>query len=603
MNTSRYEHWARAALGMAALLMSGACHDVNSPMPPQEGRESLAAGALPDTNGGGTLAHDGALPRFSIELTLEGPARLGSPVRIEAVFTGLVATAEAGLSIALPELAVSRTDGWLTGSARVFPLGVGLVPASRLVTPIARGESIRRGVDIVFTEPGYYQIVATANQRSAESPIQEGRAVQGFVAEEMFLLVDDSGARLTRIFDAMLLPPDVHRAPGPFRPRSGAQSGELMLVTCEDDPSQPICLDPEPPPPAPPTPAYFRAVYGDPAWDGSYVYRGLPQALVTWQTPSGTFTTRTDDDGGYVISPCPTGTQRYIVSITYQHPDVMIAHPFGVTYEAIRFDFGREGCNQFQDHVAIDRKSHIWANMITVIPASRRVFGQRRGPIAVYYDPDTQAPSFYNPSADLISIGYSDVLGDRGRFAAAHEYGHALHEKALGSDHGGNCPSPHYFDGESGLRCAFSEGFANYHSAATLGEATGVYYDLTETPIPFRDGALAELAVAAFLFDLTDPPNEVHDVVQYPGSYVAGLIRDCDRRTFLAWSGADGIDVIIYCAELAAHIGIDPLTRSRLPARSPAIAQVREQQTEPGGPTQKADVSRLWRWNLYGERP
>lgn len=65
-----------------------------------------------------------------------------------------------------------------------------------------------------------------------------------------------------------------------------------------------------------------------------------------------------------------------------------------------------------------------------------------------------------------------------------------------------------------------------------------------------NDGAIIEGSVAAFFYDLTDPTDEAHDLVEYPGSYVADIIETCYVNT--TDSGiirADAVDHLITCFE------------------------------------------------------
>jgi hypothetical protein len=238
-------------------------------------------------------------------------------------------------------------------------------------------------------------------------------------------------------------------------------------------------------------------------------------------------------------------------------------------------------------------------NMVRTIAASRALLGRSRGHIqvAVTLSAVNGAGGFYSRSDDRISIWDQEMLGARGVFVAAHEYGHAVHEKALNGNKGGNCPSPHYFDQQYNATCAYSEGFANYHSAATRGAAAANTTRI-ETPIAFTNGMLSEQAVAAFLYDITDPKNEPHDSTAYPGSYVANLIRTCEIifGGVAIWNRTDALDGIIYCMEqtvVPSHE--DNFFRIR---SSDPWAQ-REVATEPGGATQTANVRRIWLRNLY----
>lgn len=170
----------------------------------------------------------------------------------------------------------------------------------------------------------------------------------------------------------------------------------------------------------------------------------------------------------------------------------------------------------------------------------------------------------------------------------------------------GSCPSPHYLDGPHNLRCAFSEGFADYHGAATRPDlGSYIYRSRIESNAYYpgtryhgsdgdpNDGSIIEGAVAAFLYDLTDPANESHDQVQYPGSYVADIIRTCKTPVYRA----NGVDHLVYCFE---QIVDSAISSSYFRTRSSPPSSISESATEPAGWSRSA-IRTLWLRNLYGQ--
>lgn len=116
-------------------------------------------------------------------------------------------------------------------------------------------------------------------------------------------------------------------------------------------------------------------------------------------------------------------------------------------------------------------QSRVFTNMLKSISNSRALLGYSRGGIrvAVHAGPGP-APAWYRSFYDDIEIWEVAVWGSYGKFTAGHEYGHALHEKALGGNvAAGSCPREHRLSIQSNRRCAFSEGFADFHAAVTIG--------------------------------------------------------------------------------------------------------------------------------------
>ena len=259
--------------------------------------------------------------------------------------------------------------------------------------------------------------------------------------------------------------------------------------------------------------------------------------------------------------------------------------------------------------------SRIFENMNKSYYGSVALLGVARPGITVVLDPNADN-SFYDPSNDRITIkstsGADHIWGIQGKFIEAHEYGHAVQEKALGGNAAsGNCPVPHFVDGAHNLQCAYSEGFADFHGAATRPDlADFAYRDEFEADQDFPghhglgnplDGSIIEGAVAAFLYDLADPSNETHDSAQFAGSYIAQIIQTCQVNvTFVGWVRANGIDHLTYCFEQTVDPSITG-SSTYFVTRSPDPTQESQSATTPPGWTQ-AKIRNEWVWNEYDKR-
>lgn len=156
---------------------------------------------------------------------------------------------------------------------------------------------------------------------------------------------------------------------------------------------------------------------------------------------------------------------------------------------------------------------------------------------------DTGTGADYSSGPDDIQMYYNAIWGNYGRFTAAHEYGHALHEKGLG----GNvvpdeCPPQHFLRSAHNPRCAYSEGFADFHAALTLGmnmmtTIPGyMEYSLQAAETNWKDpsgGAATESKVGAFFLDLADGAGSADNVpgdddpAVYGGAYVGRAVATC----------------------------------------------------------------------------
>ncbi|MCE2399160.1 MAG: hypothetical protein J4F34_09075 [Gemmatimonadetes bacterium] len=172
--------------------------------------------------------------------------------------------------------------------------------------------------------------------------------------------------------------------------------------------------------------------------------------------------------------------------------------------------------------------------------------------------------SYYNglPGVDKITLAWGNAAGARFPWTVAHEYGHALHHKALGGMWGaGNC-DPHSFDVISSYECALQEGFADY--AGTVG--SGGYYenyfehfdDLQRDRRPEIEGY-----VAALFLDLTDDREEEGDYTEYPGLYVAEVFKSCEVKHPRWWRGdwrkRNKVSDIVWCLERLVTPGVHAL--------------------------------------------
>lgn len=105
------------------------------------------------------------------------------------------------------------------------------------------------------------------------------------------------------------------------------------------------------------------------------------------------------------------------------------------------------------------------------------------------------------------------------RSIVVHEMGHSVMDDVYEGDFPeANCPSPHYIPRESGVNCAWTEGFADWYQAAVYDDPRYVgmgftveLEDPTWTTQGWDDGDGVEGRVAGAMIDLTDMSNEGDD--------------------------------------------------------------------------------------------
>jgi hypothetical protein len=259
-------------------------------------------------------------------------------------------------------------------------------------------------------------------------------------------------------------------------------------------------------------------------------------------------------------------------------------------------------------------RCHVFKNMILTFNESLSRFGRSRSFMRIDLTGSPPDYSSYCPTHNYLGCEDDDYVriqsvpntpyGDQiwgigGSFTQAHEYGHAFHAKAL-SGYSAACGEHELFTSYPPLECAFEEGFATYFAVFLRGSATGYWEGFVEHADQANwigtDGSLIEGAIAGFLYDLTDANSfgvESHDLVQYPGSYVADVISGCSVQLASSeWIPNRGIDHLVYCFQRDMD-GVANYFTSRDPK---PVAQ-----NQSSGISNPAEVKRLWRKNLYKE--
>ena len=270
-------------------------------------------------------------------------------------------------------------------------------------------------------------------------------------------------------------------------------------------------------------------------------------------------------------------------------------------------------------NAANDYAAHAHVLLNRYVPIAEGRFGMTRPRVPVIVHPtDSTFAINYNQVHDTIRTNYTRVFTQDGRFVTVHEYGHSYQWSAIEPWMRYYC-SPngeHFIDRQYEFSCAYVEGFATFFAVWVAGDSlTNTYYsDYTienQTLYSGKDGAQVEGAVAGFLYDFVDgttspdgPNNETgtdesFDGVSYPGSFVAGLMRNCEVISgTTTYTQFDGIDLLVYCMEgnTTAKQAAETLGYySWLSGDS-----VRRNATVPTGYSTDA-VRRLWRQNFYGQ--
>ena len=528
-----------------------------------------------------TISATGPLsPNAGVALTVEGVAR--EPIDSGEVVLTLPTRAlmDHALDTGVPDLPVkARWD----------------------LPPMAKGDTWSGSYTVAGEAAGYYRATVNAYTHGPDG----GTWLFDDALGEAWMYVSETGGQLTRFFEESLFPDSVHPMAGPA---AGWPTGPLAR-----SPDY-VGLHPDS--------IYLHLVYTVSERQG---FRNAVGAEVR----SGTGWWQTVPDDGIVSFSCRlhAGDARA--------PDNYLAQG---RKEIAFWAAGASHCGKM---VQVEVKAHKylpWRLLNLAADTLQRHFGEFRKKIdwKLRFDGGV---SYYNPIplVDKITLGWLPA-SERFFFTVAHEYGHALHEKALGGmwwpgdkawDYWEwDCFSHQLYD-VINHRCALQEGFAHY--AGTIG--AGGYrrecfehfgdprFPMSEenkrqertcrrAPSRTGDRQRVEGHVAALFLDLTDGTEEEGDYTEYSGYYVGEVFETCRVKNryqltpkiwkipathFYIWWKRTNVSNIVWCLEKEVT---EQLHDEVFPdIRTPVEVSVSDHDDPPDWSV--ADIRRTWRHNLW----
>ena len=338
------------------------------------------------------------------------------------------------------------------------------------------------------------------------------------------------------------------------------------------------------------------------------------------------YTEITDENGAIRFGCDPYGYESYEATLRASGGGATVlnggGNPVvarGRTYEA--------ACGDTDEARASAAQYFVWQEMRRIRGRSENFYGGlSRGSITVKLDGDRDRAVYTSDDEIILDQDTYETsnLSDYDVQTMAHEYGHAYHEKAIGGYAvDGSCPDDHYLSGAHDLDCAFQEGYAQFHAAVTVADTNSFVERIERVPdnpsyaqvYPAErgegestDGSIIEGTVAAFLFDLTDPKDESHDDLNFPGRYVADVIGSCGgQANGGGFFEANGVDHLIACFQLKSppygqkYDGTNYYFGTRSYSLR-ADGYVTEDADEPSG-WNRSDINKIWHYTLYEETP
>ena len=585
----------RSIMAVIALMISTACNDVEGPdLPRQQGpaEQFLLAKNRVVTS----TADMAARSWFDIEIDVDGFLKPESAIELTVRYTANFATADADLSVTLPEVEYAKLSAW--DHAYKTPVGLRVPAKVNTSLGFSAGQETQQTTVFSVNASGIYRILATAESEKIRPDDVEQR-VQPTSHETVWILVTESGGRVLDEFDPALVPDGLYPQPGPFREIATGDpkpSGDALGANRAHDsgscPSNKVCI---------------KFVYYDNDLSESKELRGLFHEweivgdIEGFEGESGSG--RTDSQGRIQVA-CPDFSLEGSGTVSFDDAKARI-----IPRTDHDFSWGHGDCGDEFEVTLPSREGRTWVNAWHTIRNSEQRFVSRRK-MRIQVNPPGETACGYLPEPDVIRVIQNDfrrcIWGSYGLFVLPHEFGHALHEKALGGVAAIDTSCAiHWPYTEEKLGCAYNEGWADYFAyearPTVFGSSIPWHSDYTAEKFENnhyyesgRDGARYSGIIMAFFWDLSDGTSESHDSLELDQADVTDVMSRCKVREGSALISPSGIDHLIWCLEAqvdADVTGGDDYFTTRSPDPT--------DQNQSDHAWDEDDVRTLWLKNLY----
>ncbi|MCE2397686.1 MAG: hypothetical protein J4F34_01390 [Gemmatimonadetes bacterium] len=579
------------AFALAAVLCVAMCTDptpTGTAAPADTGRaadggEPMAA----RSSGGGTdTIFDPFTPRLALAISTDGELLPNAPVTLTISGEAREVIDGGEVVVRLPTKAAMDHAG--EGQPLYYPIGR-TVPAKATwrLPAMGVGDTWERTVTVPAAAAGYYMVAVDADTEGPASDLGPYLFDDSYAQAWMF--VSDTDGQLTDVFEDSLFAEGVLPVPGPFttetellsRPlaASVSDSGSARILVVYYDGREPIEF------------AGFQPAVGARVW-GQYT-------TADGKKTYGQETYRTVPEDGIVEFPCPPADYPLLRGRVDLPKTTYVE---GKDEFVPWYSFFRSLCGGGLLGVTGERHDYLpWRNLNDVIPRINKHFGYSRSRVKweVDFDLDDGDPgASYHRGDDKIVFSSRAYHDD----AAAHEYTHALHHKAMGGLWETNCGGGWSYSEPSSYECAFSEGLAVYGGRVGVGAGTLEIPSVEGRPKP----KVVAFVVALFK-DLIDAPTsgsngsgdveEPEDKTHYHPHYVMKVFATCEVKyphwTPGDWEARDDVSDFVRCLENR----VDASEHERIFHGIETPDSAREEATEPSD--WSADSIRsTWLWNM-----
>ena len=557
--------------------------------------------------GGGDTIFDPFTARLPLSISASGELRPDAPVTLTISGEAQEAIDGGEVVFMLPTKAAMDYAG--AGRTPFYPLGRTIpATASWRLSRMRKGDTWRRTVTVPGEAAGYYMAAVVADANGPASALGPYLSDESY--DQAWMLVSETGGRLTEVFEDSVFAGGVVPMPGPFTtvaeflssPATQSAEGDSLYLKLKV--------------------GYYhgsmwRAAVGAKVW-GQYVTKeGELQ---------GDRLYRIVPEDGEVQFPCPT-ERLYMVG----YADLPETRFIEVRVGFVKLWVGSRVHCVPHTYVSLNGRDHDympWRNLSDVIPIINDHFGYSRSRVKWEVDFRENARTHYSTGCCL-GLWSDKIVFSRAHYhrasVAAHEYTHALHHKAMGGLWPAENCSPHDYYDSSSYTCAFQEGLADYGSWVGAPDDFGYFLEtIPDSVCTYRDGGTCrewwvvqgpkpkvEGHVAALFNDLIDAgtgdpgtpreTDEPADKTQYSAHYVMDVFATCQVRVrggkgggTLWWKKRDDVSDFVWCLEnrvkAGLHRGVFPNIETPTDAR--------EEAREPSD--WNADsIRRTWLWNMY----
>ena len=214
---------SRVSIAAAAVMLGAACYDdplAVDDVPLEEGvaADDDATASASSRHAEQVVISDNFLPRLALDLSATSTPRPNTPISITLSATANEPISGGTVRVTLPTQASMDHAG--DGKRPSYPAGQFPIKSSWSLSAMRAGETWQQNVSLGSVERGYYQVAVEIDTEGAE----RGPYVVNDTYRQAWVLVDDTGGRLTPVFDESVFAEGIAPVPGPFRSKEPSSS-------------------------------------------------------------------------------------------------------------------------------------------------------------------------------------------------------------------------------------------------------------------------------------------------------------------------------------------------------------------------------------------